>query len=92
MVVWYLCDIVLFMKCWWCSGFQQQRHKQLCCFLSGLSGKSKRTMHSLTSVHDLSVFNTEPGSAVVLCSTERFVLGGGQWRQSLHCDEEVLPL
>lgn len=72
--------------------FQQQRQKQHCCFLSGLPSESKRTMHSLTSVHDLSVFNAEPGSAVVLCSTERLVLGGGQWRQSLHCDEEVLPL
>lgn len=68
------------------------RQNQQGCFLSGLSSDSKRTMHSLSSVHDLSVFNAEPGSAVVCCSTERLVPEGGHWRQSLHCDEEVSPL
>lgn len=57
--------------------FQQHRRNQHGCFLSGPSSESKRTMHSLSSVHDLSVFNAEPGSAVVLCSSERLVLGGG---------------
>ena len=61
---------------------------QHCCFLSGPSSESNRTMHSLSSSHDLSVFNAEPGSAVLLCSTERLALWG-HWRQSLHCDEEV---
>lgn len=49
--------------------------KQLCSVLSGPSSESSRTMHSLSSFHDSSVFKAEPGSAVVLCSTEQLVLG-----------------
>lgn len=69
--------------------FQQQRQKQHGCLLSGPSSESMRTMHSLSSVHDLSVFNAEPGSAVVLCSTERLVLEGCGGGVSL---EAVPPL
>lgn len=51
----------------------RKRH-QPDCPLAGPSTEPRRTILPLSGAHDSSVYNAEPGSAVVRCSTERLAL------------------
>lgn len=53
-----------------------RKQNQYFCPLPGPSTELRRTIRSLSSVHDSSVYNAEPGSAVARCSTEWLVLVG----------------
>lgn len=76
----------------------RKRH-QPNCPLPGPSTEPRRTILPLSGAHDSSVYNAEPGSAAVRCSTERLALaregvqgGGVTGGGKLHCNEEVSPL